>query len=123
MSGVAINILFSDILFFIACPCAVFTNNSRSKLLRPLGFFIYGSFVFYIFSNRSTSVTNRFGADRRRAVCRRAAVRVVRLVLIFPKSRVGKNTRKMTLLRNRGAEMRAYENRAYQAGKDHRYMV
>ncbi|MEI3560591.1 MAG: hypothetical protein V8Q06_02755 [Acutalibacteraceae bacterium] len=40
MSGVAINILFSDILFFIACPCAVFTNNSRSKLLRPLGFYI-----------------------------------------------------------------------------------
>ena len=90
------------------------------------------------------SVPSRFGADRRRAVwvcrrklcrrrpadrerrravCRRAAVRVVRLVLIFPKSRAGKNTRKMTLLRNRGAERRAYENRAYQAGKDHRYMV
>ena len=40
MSGVAINILFLDILFFIASPCAVFTNNSRSKLLRPLGFYI-----------------------------------------------------------------------------------
>ena len=66
------------------------------------------------------SVPSRFGADRRRAVCRRAAVR---LVLIFPKSRAGKNTRKMTLLRNGGAERRAYENRAYQAGKDHRYLV
>ena len=42
MSGVAINILFSDILFFIAGPCAIyiFTNNSRSKLLRLLGFYI-----------------------------------------------------------------------------------
>ena len=42
MSGVAINILFSDILFFIAGPCDIyiFTNNSRSKLLRPLGFYI-----------------------------------------------------------------------------------
>ena len=69
------------------------------------------------------SVPSRFGADRRRAVCRRAAVRVVRLVLIFPKSRAGKNTRKMPLLRNRGAERRVYENRAYEAGKDHRYLV
>ena len=69
------------------------------------------------------SVLSRFGADRRRAVCRRAAVRVVRLVLIFPKSRAGKNTRKMPLLRNRGAERRVYENRAYEAGKDHRYLV
>ena len=41
----------------------------------------------------------------------------------FPKSRAGKNTRKMPLLRNRGAERRVYENRAYEAGKDHRYMV
>ena len=40
-------------------------------------------------------------------------------ILIFPKSRAGKNTRKMPLLRNRGAERRAYENRAYEAGKDH----
>ena len=38
-------------------------------------------------------------------------------ILIFPKSRVGKNTRKMPLLRNRGAERRVYENRAYEAGK------
>ncbi len=68
------------------------------------------------------SVPSRFCADRRRAVCRRP-VRVVRLVLIFPKSRAGKNTRKMPLLRNRGAERRVYENRAYEAGKDHRYMV
>ena len=42
-------------------------------------------------------------------------------ILIFPKSRAGKNTRKMPLLRNRGAERRVYENRAYEAGKDHRY--
>ena len=28
----------------------------------------------------------------------------------------------MPLLRNRGAERRVYENRAYQAGKDHRYL-
>ena len=40
-------------------------------------------------------------------------------ILIFPKSRAGKNTRKMPLLRNRGAERRVYENRAYEAGKDH----
>lgn len=32
---------------------------------------------------------------------------------VFPKSRAGKNTRKMPLLRNRGAERRVYENRAY----------
>ena len=42
---------------------------------------------------------------------------------VFPKSRAGENTRKMPLLRNRGAERRVYENRAYEAGKDHRYMV
>ena len=40
-------------------------------------------------------------------------------ILIFPKSRAKKNTRKMPLLRNRGAERRVYENRAYEAGKDH----
>ena len=44
-------------------------------------------------------------------------------ILISPKSRAGKNTRKMPLLRNRGAERRVYENRAYEAGKDHRYLV
>ena len=44
-------------------------------------------------------------------------------ILIFPKSRAGKKTRKMPLLRNRGAERRVYENRAYEAGKDHRYLV
>ena len=44
-------------------------------------------------------------------------------ILIFPKSRAGKNTRKMPLLRNRGTERRVYENRAYEAGKDHRYLV
>ena len=44
-------------------------------------------------------------------------------ILIFPKPRAGKNTRKMPLLRNRGAERRVYENRAYEAGKDHRYLV
>ena len=38
-------------------------------------------------------------------------------ILIFPKPRAGKNTRKMPLLRNRGAERRVYENRAYEAGK------
>jgi len=40
MSGVAINILLSDILFFIAGPCAIyiFTNNSRSDLLQPFVF-------------------------------------------------------------------------------------
>ena len=40
-------------------------------------------------------------------------------ILIFPKSRAGKNTPKMPLLRNRGAERRVYENRADKAGKDH----
>ena len=40
-------------------------------------------------------------------------------ILIFPKSRARENTRKMPLLRNRGAERRVYENRAYEAGKDH----
>ena len=44
-------------------------------------------------------------------------------IAVFPKSRAGKNTRKMPLLRNRGAERRVYENRAYEAGKDHRYLV
>ena len=44
-------------------------------------------------------------------------------IAVFFKSRAGKNTRKMPLLRNRGAERRVYENRAYEAGKDHRYMV
>ena len=38
-------------------------------------------------------------------------------ILIFPKSRAGKNTRKTPLLRNRGAERSLHENRAYQAGK------
>ena len=42
---------------------------------------------------------------------------------IFPKSRAGKNPSKMPLLPNEGAERRVYENRAYQAGKDHRYLV
>ena len=42
---------------------------------------------------------------------------------VFSKSRAGENTRKMPLLRNRGAERKVYENRAYQAGKDHRYLV
>ena len=42
---------------------------------------------------------------------------------VFSKSRVGENTRKMTLLRNRGMERNLHENRAYQTGKDHRYMV
>ena len=42
---------------------------------------------------------------------------------VFSKSRAGENTRKMPLLRNRGAERRVYENRAYEAGKDHRYLV
>ena len=44
-------------------------------------------------------------------------------ILISPKSRAGKNTRKMPLLRNRGAERSLHENRAYEAGKDHRYLV
>ena len=38
---------------------------------------------------------------------------------VFPKSRAGENTPKMPLLRNKGMERRVYENRAYQAGKDH----
>ena len=38
-------------------------------------------------------------------------------ILIFPKSRAGKNTRKMPLLRNRGAERRVYENRAKHSGR------
>ena len=33
------------------------------------------------------------------------------------RSRAGENTRKMPLLRNRGAERSLHENRAYQAGK------
>ena len=42
---------------------------------------------------------------------------------VFSKSRAGENTRKMPLLRNRGTERSLHENRAYQAGKDHRYLV
>lgn len=42
---------------------------------------------------------------------------------VFHKSRAEENTRKMPLLRNRGAERSLHENRAYQTGKDHRYMV
>ena len=38
---------------------------------------------------------------------------------VFSKSRAGENTRKMPLLRDRGAERRVYENRAYQTRKDH----
>ena len=38
---------------------------------------------------------------------------------VFSKSRAGENTRKMPLLRNRGAERSLHENRAYQTGKDH----
>ena len=41
----------------------------------------------------------------------------------FPQVKSRENTRKMPLLRNRGAERRVYENRAYEAGKDHRYLV
>jgi len=44
-------------------------------------------------------------------------------ILIFSKSRAGKNTRKKPLLRNKGAERRVYENRAYEAGKDYRHLV
>ena len=43
-------------------------------------------------------------------------------ISIFPKSRAGENTRKISLLRNRGAES-LHENRADQAGKNNRYMV
>ena len=42
---------------------------------------------------------------------------------VFPKSRAEENTRKIPLLRNRGAERSLHENRTYQTGKDHRYMV
>ena len=35
----------------------------------------------------------------------------------------GENTRKIPLLRNRGEERSLHENRTYQAGKDHRYIV
>ena len=42
---------------------------------------------------------------------------------VFSKSRAGENTRKMPLLRDKGMERSLYENRAYQAGKDHRYLV
>ena len=42
---------------------------------------------------------------------------------VFSKSRAGENTRKTPLLRNRGMERSLHENRAYQTGKDHRYMV
>lgn len=38
---------------------------------------------------------------------------------VFHKSRAEENTRKMPLLRNRGAERSLHENRAYQTGKDH----
>ena len=41
----------------------------------------------------------------------------------FPQVKSRGKHKKMPLLRNRGAERRVYENRAYQAGKDHRYMV
>ena len=40
----------------------------------------------------------------------------------FPSQEPGKHP-KMPLPRNRGAERRVYENRAYEAGKDHRYLV
>lgn len=42
---------------------------------------------------------------------------------VFSKSRAGENTRKMPILRNRGMERSLHENRAYQTGKNHRYMV
>ena len=42
---------------------------------------------------------------------------------VFHKSRAGENTQKMPPLRNRAAERRVYENRTYQAGKDHRHLV
>lgn len=42
---------------------------------------------------------------------------------VFSKSRAGENIRKMPLLRNKGEERSLHENRAYQAGKDHRYLV
>ena len=59
MSGVAINILFSYILFFIAGPCAIyiFTNNSRSKLLRPLGFYI--RFICFFTSSQTAQHLSR----------------------------------------------------------------
>ena len=59
MSGVAINILFSDILFFIAGPCAIyiFTNNSRSKLLRPLVFYI--RFICFFTSSQTAQHLSR----------------------------------------------------------------
>ena len=44
-------------------------------------------------------------------------------IAVFSKSRAGENTRKMPLLRNRGAERSLHENRAYETGKDHRYLV
>ena len=47
----------------------------------------------------------------------------IRHYTVFSKSRAGKNTRKMPLLRNRGAERRVYANRASQAKKDHRHLV
>ncbi len=50
------------------------------------------------------------------------AVFIVKIA-VFPKSRAGENTRKMPLLRNRGAERSLHENRAYKTGKDHRYLV
>ena len=41
----------------------------------------------------------------------------------FPKSRAGENPRKTPLLRNKGAERSLHENRAYEAGKDHRNLL
>ena len=63
------------------------------------------------------SQQERFGRGmyRRSVFCLKIAV--------FPKSRAGENNRKTPLLRNRGAERSLHENRAYQAGKNHRYMV
>ncbi len=40
-----------------------------------------------------------------------------------PSQEPEKTPAKMPLLRNRGAERRVYANRAYQAKKDHRYLV
>ena len=44
-------------------------------------------------------------------------------MLFSPSQEPEKNTRKMPLLRDKGMERSLYENRAYQAGKDHRYLV
>ena len=40
-----------------------------------------------------------------------------------PSQEPEKTPEKMPLLRNRGTERSLHENRAYQAGKDHRYLV